>query len=569
MAPAKNGGIPSRNGTITSSSTPTSSVTATGCNGDPVFGPTTRRKWNQYVNEMETKKKEGPESSAKSDISIPMEIDVRPPTPNSTEASRARTASIVNTIESVADGSAGSVNALLSPAKKKPKKTSPDSRTPPNRGRPRKNGSQTKCKISQEAMEGMELMHKMTREACTSNPMEAVFDPSFILTDVQSSMRKPKVKTEIASGANKYPNLDVFMNELKALYVRFLDSFQTEEFVHTLQRRDRAAENHITDEGVAIFKDAMRQHGVDMEKPKSTLEKAKRLLQRYNHVIEIADALETEMALLEADSKDMIADYSVLKSGGAPKQEPDEHGQISSTAPQAPLQVRLDPTTVIPPATPSAASVHSIRTVIPPQIPSTNVANVGLDQMLLTSLAENFSQQTFNNSLLQNLQALANLNQPLTAQASTTNFNNYSHLSSDLLNIINSGKLDGLTERVNGSNFPLFNGSNNPLPSVTSTSAMPTPVSVTVQQPSTSVSSTTTVDVNGAAPKKPRARTVRAPSNKKNSMTKESEDPARKEEIDKKIMDIVQIALEVDKSAKSQAEKDKKSKKFREEEREK
>ncbi|KAE9549868.1 hypothetical protein FO519_006921 [Halicephalobus sp. NKZ332] len=512
-----------------------------------LFGPTTRRKWNQYVNEMEAKKKEGPEPSVKLDISIPMEIDVRPPTPSSTEALRARTASIVNTIESVADGSAGSVKALFSPLKKKPKKVSPDSRTPPNRGRPRKNGSQTKCKISQEAMEGMELMHNMTREACTSNPMEAVFDPSFILTDVQSSMRKTKVKTEITSGVHKYPNLDVFMNELKTLYVRFLDSFQTEEFVHTLQRRDRAIENHITDEGVAIFKDAMRQHGVDMEKPKSTLEKAKRLLQRYNHVVEIADALETEMALLESDSKDMIADYSVLKGGAAPKQEPDDHAQVGSAAPQAPLQVRLDPTTAIPPATPSAASVHSIRTVIPPpQMPAANVANVGLDQMLLTSLAENFSQQNFNNNLFQNLQAIANLNQPLTAQASSTNFNNYSNLSSDLLNIINSGKLDGLTERVNGSNFSLFNGSNTALPSVTSNSTIPASVSVTAQQPSTSVA--TTVDVNGTAPKKPRARTVRAPSNKKNSMTKESEDPARKEEIDKKIMDIVQIALEVDNS---------------------
>ena len=328
----------------------------------------------------------------------------------------------------------------------------------------------------------------------------------------------------------------LFLDELKTLYVRFLDSFQTEEFVHTLQRRDRTVENHITDEGVAIFKDAMRQHGVDMEKPKSTLEKAKRLLQRYNHVVELADTLETEMALLESDSKDMIADYSVMKGGGAPKQEPDEHAQISSTAPQAPLQVRLDPTTAIPPATPSAASVHSIRTVIPSQMPSANVANVGLDQMLLTSLAENFSQQNFSNNLLQNLQAIANLNQPLTAQASTTNFNNYSHLSSDLLNIINSGKLDGLTERVNGSNFPLFNGSNNSLPSATPNSTVPVPVSVTIQQPSTSVSSTTAGDVNGAAPKKARARTVRAPSNKKNSMTKESEDPARKEEIDKKIM---------------------------------
>lgn len=185
------------------------------------YGPTTRRKWNQYVSEMEAKKKDG-EDHPKQHMgaTVPMELDMRPKQIiMESEAMRQRTASIVDTIASVADGTAGTVKQMLSPMKKKVKKESFDGKTPLNRGRPRKNGSISKMTnknhISPEALEGMELMHKMTREACsTDHPLESFFDPAFILTDLHAAIRKNKIKGEdCSSSMSKYPNVDRFISK--------------------------------------------------------------------------------------------------------------------------------------------------------------------------------------------------------------------------------------------------------------------------------------------------------------------------------------------------------------------
>lgn len=328
---------------------------------------------------------------------------------------------------------------------------------------------------------------------------------------------------------------DIFLDELKSLYVRFLDSFQTEEFIETLKKRDRIAEK-ITDEGVTIFKESMKTHGVDMERPKNTMEKAKKFLQRYNNVVELVDALETEMALLEADSKELITDYSCMKAPA--KVEPEE----SPVAPQIPLQIKMDSVpignlnTSIPPATPSVASVHSLRNNLSQQqFPTTN----SFDQLLINNLAENLtSTNSFQSNIFQN----PNLLQNLTNNLDSNGLNGSSFLNlptADILNLLQNGKLPNDT-RQNGLNLPF-----SPAATTTNSQIPSTPVpvqSVTVpppQHPSTSTSQTSsnnvTTDVNGTTIKKPRARTVRAPSNKKNSVTKESEDPAKKEEIDKQI----------------------------------
>ena len=183
------------------------------------WGPTTRRKWNQIVNEMEKSKgnNDGFETPQENSMGH-SESEFHSPTPMG-DAAKTRAANIADTIASVAGGTAATLKEFASPIKKRPRKDIPDGKVTV-RGRPRKNTQpqEKKPRISQEAREGMDIMHQLTSEAC-NKAAEVFMDSSFVLTDVKTSITAPspvapfvEAKSERRE-TSEYPNLDRFLSE--------------------------------------------------------------------------------------------------------------------------------------------------------------------------------------------------------------------------------------------------------------------------------------------------------------------------------------------------------------------
>jgi H3 lysine-79-specific histone-lysine N-methyltransferase len=626
--------VPSRNGTSNHK------------NGD-AYGPTTRRKWNQIVNEMESTKK-GSETPNENNHS---ELDFRSSTPI-VDAAKTRDENIADIIASVAGGMSQQIpKEFSSPTKKRPRKDTIDGGKVTVRGRPRKNTQpiEKRARISQEAREGMDIMHQLTSEAC-NKAAEIFADSSFVITDVNNPALKATTTTltpkiEIDSGSQgqqqEYPNLDRFITELRSLYIKFLDSFQTEEFYQSLRaRRERekleSQNQQITEEGVSLFKSTLKSYGVDLEKQRDKLTSAKRFIARYNNVVGLVHSLEKEMAALDEESKSIIIQYSrecanEMSTSSSTAQntssqnistlmehhqpQPQQHPQ--QPPPPAPTQPALNnpkledfiqSSSSLPQNAVAMALQQSLKNF--PQSIGTN--DIPLDQLLINNIAQTLTQNPMLNSpLFSNpglLQPLTNPDSQNQQQSSTTNMlNSYLNLPPDLLNLIKNGNLATSLSTDSGSLLNLqnhnqiYNNNNNnntdnsrasttpiiPTPSEVLAAAssmaqnMPTmstantilnnmpstskeqqqqqiPIDPIVNGTSTTTTTAPTTSSSSSSSKKPRTRSVRIPSTKKTAPPKSVEDPAKEEEIESKVKNFVQIALEVDKTAKSNAEKDRK-----------
>ncbi|KAH7697136.1 histone-lysine N-methyltransferase [Aphelenchoides avenae] len=221
---------------------------------DYACGPTTRRKWNDYISELDQKKKrKGGEGSCR-------DADPYVGTSNQYDS------------DDDADHSPSSMGSPNSQSGRKPKKQAKreGSAAKNGRGRPPKGGksasekadrSSKSQRLSAEAKEGIELMHQMS---CAVSRGE---DPAKLISDMTAAKRQaafgngeagpvpdrptgllpvpfpdvqlplPDVTVNMVKLADpaipsKYENLEAFLKDLRVLYESFLDSLHAPEFIH-------------------------------------------------------------------------------------------------------------------------------------------------------------------------------------------------------------------------------------------------------------------------------------------------------------------------------------------------
>ncbi|KAI1730836.1 histone methylation protein DOT1 domain-containing protein [Ditylenchus destructor] len=273
-------------------------------NGEEIgYGPTTRRKWNEYVSELHKRKKDGTAISedgmASTSKAGSMIIYRQPPLqvnfddqPQSSNGVNEFSFELINSPPAAETITSNDLLSLerdtTSPAKKRPKRSY--EKKEKTRGRPRKSDPQggqghhsnhKNPRLSDEAKEGIELMHEMTKAVASGSNLDGV-NPALILADLTNQRQKKALNsirereamdlmqtiqtsppitdaqqsflqipfpalpgTSIASPSSKfeanlskYPNLD---NELKHLYENFFDTVHTPEFLQGMIDKVSAA----------------------------------------------------------------------------------------------------------------------------------------------------------------------------------------------------------------------------------------------------------------------------------------------------------------------------------------
>uniref|UniRef100_A0A7E4VW31 Histone-lysine N-methyltransferase, H3 lysine-79 specific n=1 Tax=Panagrellus redivivus TaxID=6233 RepID=A0A7E4VW31_PANRE len=612
-------------------------------NGD-VIGPTTRRKWNQYVNELETSKTNSPARSipksskkAESDAAKAAHATVEsalakiktsptslpstpPPAVNTPEsaAKAARAANIADTIDSVADGTASTVKQLSSSSTAPdPNKTTPvakkrarkepaaDGKTP--RGRPRKNNGapvEKKLRMSLDAKEGIDIMHQLTTDVQSTTKLPDD-EQNFVVTEF-SSLHRSAVEPEMMELDNRYPNLDAFMTNLKSLFVTFLDSFNTDEFVNVLKTRD-AGHTARNDQSVINFKAKIRGHGANPDISYDTLNQAKRYLQRYARCAELAHTLELEINNLEHDSYSLVHNSDLLNESTdsqhvpstsaamndhhmtvlPPRQSVAEKPSVSNVLRGSNLTNGINGTIpsmseTVGSCVPSAADLFTNTNVLQAlSDPSTSRAR-------LSSVANSTFNQLIQTSDLFSLMAAKNNERSTSTFIKPSETNGYPAVSAPLSISTEHAPSFSALSSFTGAQFATPSSSQadtsnlfKVVPNVSAPAPVaPAPLQNGVgpshqAQPQTNGSTTSVPLMNGvsltttttdvaAAPKasptkKSRSRSARVPANKKNNSKEQDQDPEYNDNIDNEINKIVKLALAVDKNAKTMADNQRKA----------
>jgi hypothetical protein len=390
---------------------------------DLVCGPTTRRKWNDYVSELEQqKRRKGAHDEDEDDLA---------------STSKANHESMMSD-EGNGDPRSPSEFSLTSPSGRKPptKKPRKEKERKPNapRGRPRKtpkvgpndahnHTGHNNPRLSAEAKEGMELMHQIT---CAVSHGKVVDDPTKMLSEMHASTSRmaaiasveetfsraavkipfPTTPSHIRqNGRSKYANLDAFLDDLRILYENFLDSVRIQESELAKKKSPHKAENMATIVKREAMEDRAEVNG-DLPNPRinTFIETSQRIISRHqkihaklSDIAQEIDAVQRETAQLLENCKDFAANLKQEQHEKERTQHQNSLLTLCTNAANVPSH----------PQQPSASLFQSSTAALE-QLVLSDLANQYQPSSAASSLARLISQLNgFNPPDLSSLQALA------------------------------------------------------------------------------------------------------------------------------------------------------------------
>uniref|UniRef100_A0A915DEH9 Histone-lysine N-methyltransferase, H3 lysine-79 specific n=1 Tax=Ditylenchus dipsaci TaxID=166011 RepID=A0A915DEH9_9BILA len=659
------------------------------------FGPTTRRKWHEYVSEIEQQKQKNkghpdeeyatPPSTSAKDSMFTLSDNHSPQSTSTNEFSfdpmnspvhNEKGAHLTNTSDI---SEQNTTEEDSSPIKKKVKrsyeKKDKHSSSASNRGRPRKadkiddlghfnHSNHKNPRLSDEAKEGIELMHEMTKAVTGANHNNGLIDPLQILADLTNQRNKkastgsnhrmeglpfPDLSSDgaIASTSNsslalppalsngcldtnvgKYPSLDKFLYELRQLYENFLDSIPArQQQLQTPQKMsaeqpspmnvdskdlllkvDLTEMNHFKQKVNTTTNLLERIQAFDRQHQGSPLaERSKIILEHHKRVRTKCAELESEIAVLNAETELLLNDYQQREEQQRILQE--QQQQLAAAAQQQAAFASVQQ---------QAQQLAAQQQAQQQLFPQGSVGSIG--QLVLSDIAHHYSSNLLTSHPQPNIATLhalagvansvANLHSPIanaaaqpanpsinhspiapssanqqTQQMSVQNFLNNLDLSS-----LNAGNVAAVAAEFNLNNslsalhkqqqrnqMQLVANIQPTVSSVSINSALvssstPAQAQHTLvdndsnhQQSSQSSSSSSVAAVvaavaSGNGAKKSRSRPSKAtPAAAKRSAqsVKLPEDPVKNEEIERQIQVIVAKALEVDSAAKCAEKREK------------